>query len=134
MWSFGEADASTHKPYPGLTGVVIMAQGGVARGGRDAGVQISMPTLSAHLCWQATTTSSCRYLSTSAFGVAASRRHLMRDPDDEILFQASLRMIRAQMQKRRDVAGASSVMVDQALIKFEEVTKPIRRVRMDRTL
>ncbi|GMF18633.1 unnamed protein product [Phytophthora fragariaefolia] len=33
MWSFGGAEASSHMPHDGLTGVVMMAQGGLARGG-----------------------------------------------------------------------------------------------------
>ncbi|KAE9284446.1 hypothetical protein PR003_g26853 [Phytophthora rubi] len=45
MWSFGGAEASNHMRYAGLTGVVMMAQGGVARGGGDVGVQISDTTL-----------------------------------------------------------------------------------------
>ncbi|KAE8964549.1 hypothetical protein PR002_g28943 [Phytophthora rubi] len=45
MWSFGGAEASNHMRYAGLTGVVTMAQGGVARGGGDVGVQISDTTL-----------------------------------------------------------------------------------------
>ncbi|KAE8963551.1 hypothetical protein PR001_g29340 [Phytophthora rubi] len=49
MWSFGGAEASNHMRYAGLTGVVMMAQGGVARGGGDVGVQISDTTLTAPL-------------------------------------------------------------------------------------
>ncbi|KAE9273708.1 hypothetical protein PR003_g29823, partial [Phytophthora rubi] len=45
MWSFGGAEASNHMRYAGLTGVVMIAQGGVARGGGDVGVQISDTTL-----------------------------------------------------------------------------------------
>ncbi|KAE8876757.1 hypothetical protein PF003_g39140 [Phytophthora fragariae] len=45
MWSFGGADASNHMQYAGLSGVVMMAQGGVARGGGDVGVQIPDTTL-----------------------------------------------------------------------------------------
>ncbi|GMF55409.1 unnamed protein product [Phytophthora fragariaefolia] len=49
MSSFGGAEASNHMPYAGLTGVVMMGQGGVAQGGGDVGVQISDTTLSAPL-------------------------------------------------------------------------------------
>ncbi|GMF21522.1 unnamed protein product [Phytophthora fragariaefolia] len=45
MWSL----SSTHMPHAGLTGVVMMAQGGVARGGGDVGIQISDATLLAPL-------------------------------------------------------------------------------------
>ncbi|KAE8970134.1 hypothetical protein PR001_g27296 [Phytophthora rubi] len=45
MWSLGGAEASNHMRYAGLTGVVMMAQGGVTRGGGEVGVQISDTTL-----------------------------------------------------------------------------------------
>ncbi|GMF35200.1 unnamed protein product [Phytophthora fragariaefolia] len=111
MWSFGGAEASNHMRYAGLTGVVMMAQGGVARGGGDVGVQISDTTLTAPL-------------------VLVDQDEVAMSESGHVSIRSDRRSKKSHAKPRRRKTSSSESSSDSS----SDIAKSVCEVGMDKTL
>ncbi|KAE9165322.1 hypothetical protein PF005_g29660 [Phytophthora fragariae] len=117
MWSLGGAEASNHIRYAGLSGVVMMAQGGVARGGGDVGVQISDTTLTPPL-------------------VLVDQDDVAMSESGHVSIRSDRRSKKSHVKPRRRKTSKfqAGKPVVQAWFQIEKVSKSVCEVGMDKTL